>query len=248
MPFLNRVPSSRELGRSRSKAAAAHNNRKKMESELRFRNAGDSPTGASTKELDAKDKAQLRRAQVRKAQIQHRQRKANYVKQLELDVSELRDLITQAQQETSHIRKQNDDIRDLLRKTEPTPQFAYPQADSTYYSNPDSPGTRMGGLSELDTQEWLAGRQLSDLDLNPPHPLMPSTSNDAEMFGHINIDDITVSLGMNELLGTPCFTINTSSSGGSVQGYASPSHFEHPPLTPPLTPQQEQIVLNWILA
>ncbi|UKZ77466.1 hypothetical protein TrVFT333_005187 [Trichoderma virens FT-333] len=206
----------------------------------------DENTGEAGEEAGAKDKAQLRRAQVRKAQIQHRQRKANYVKQLELDVSQLRDLITQAQQETSQIRKENDSIRDIIRRTEPS-QFTYPQADSTYFSNADSPSTRLGGMSELDTQEWLSGGQLSDLDLNQ-HPLMPSTSNDAEMFGHINVDDITVSLGIHDLLGTPCFTINNSSTGSSVQGYASPPSFENAPLTPPLTPQQEQTVINWVLA
>ncbi|UKZ63072.1 uncharacterized protein TrAtP1_004300 [Trichoderma atroviride] len=196
---------------------------------------------------DAKDRAQLRRAQVRKAQIQHRQRKANYVKQLELDVSQLRDLITQAQQETSLMRRENDGIRDLLRTSEQHLQPTYPQADSTYFSNAGSPGTRVGGLSELDTQEWLGGGQLSDLDLNQ-NPLMPSTSNDAEMFGHINVDDITVSLGIHDLLGTPCFTIN-SSSGASIQTSTSPPPpLESTPLTPPLTPQQEQIVINWILA
>ncbi|KAK6452472.1 hypothetical protein FP744_10008723 [Trichoderma asperellum] len=201
------------------------------------------------KDADAKDRAQLRRAQVRKAQIQHRQRKANYVKQLELDVSQLRDLITQAQQETSQMRMENDGIRDLLRKSEQHLQPTYPQADSTYFSNAGSPGTLVAGLSELETQEWLGGGQLSDLDLNQ-NPLMPSTSNDAEMFGHINIDDITVSLGIHDLLGTPCFTIN-SSSGASIQTSASPPpppSFENSPLTPPLTPQQEQTVINWVLA
>ncbi|KAL7950777.1 hypothetical protein V8C42DRAFT_130309 [Trichoderma barbatum] len=208
----------------------------------------DDETSETGGGADAKDKAQLRRAQVRKAQIQHRQRKANYVKQLELDVSQLRDLITQAQQETSQIRKENDSIRDLIRSSEPIPiQPTYPQADSTYFSNAGSPGTRLGGVSELDTQEWLTGGQLSDLDLNQT-PLMPSTSNEAEIFGHINVDDITVSLGINELLGTPCFTISNPSTGSSVQGYASPPDFENAPLTPPLTPQQEQIVINWILA
>ncbi|QYS98164.1 hypothetical protein H0G86_005356 [Trichoderma simmonsii] len=242
MPYLSRVPSSRELGRTRSKV---HYKKKKMEAELRLR-ATEEDAGETAKDADAKDKAQLRRAQVRKAQIQHRQRKANYVKQLELDVSQLRDLITQAQQETSQMRKENDGIRDLIRRTEPT-QHTYPQADSTYFSNTDSPGTRLGGMSELDTQEWLTGGHLSDLDLNQ-NPLMPSTSNDAEMFGHINVDDITVSLGIHDLLGTPCFTVSNPSTGSSVQGYASPPSFENPPLTPPLTPQQEQIVMNWILA
>ncbi|KAL7818206.1 hypothetical protein V8C44DRAFT_216674 [Trichoderma aethiopicum] len=244
MPFLCRVSSSREPGRSWAKT---HHRRKKMVAEQRPTFA-DEPTGDAAKDAAAKDKAQIRRAQVRKAQIQHRQRKANYVKQLELDVSQLRDLITQTQQETSQMRKENDTIRDLIRRTEPTAQPTFPHADSTYFSNTDSPGTRLGGMSELDAQEWLAaGGQLSDLDLNQ-QPLMPSTSNEQEMFGHINLDDITVSLGINDLLGTPCFTIDNPSVGSSVQGYVNPASFENPPLTPPLTPQQEQIVMNWILA
>jgi hypothetical protein len=217
-----------------------------MEAEPIIRCA-DEPTGDA-----AKDKAQIRRAQVRKAQIQHRQRKANYVKQLELDVSQLRDLIAQAQQETLQMRKENDTIRDLIRRTEPAAQPPNTQADSTYFSTTDSPGTRLGGMSELDAQEWLAaGGQLSDLDLNlnqNQQPLMPSTSNEQEMFGHINLDDITISLGINDLLGTPCFTIDNPSVGSSVQGYVSPASFDNPPQTPPLTPQQEQIVMNWILA
>ncbi|KAL6868504.1 hypothetical protein J3F83DRAFT_737343 [Trichoderma novae-zelandiae] len=209
----------------------------------------DEATGdAAARDATAKDKAQLRRAQVRKAQIQHRQRKANYVKQLELDVSQLRDLITRAQQETSQMRKENDGIRDLISRTEPAVQPTFTHADSTYFSTTDSPGTRLGGVSELDTQEWLAaGGQLSDLDLNQ-HPLMPSTSNEQEMFGHINLDDVTVSLGINDLLGTPCFAIDNPPTGSSAQGYTGPPSFENPPLTPPLTPQQEHIVMNWILA
>lgn len=214
-----------------------------MDAELRLGRA-DETVG---READAKDRAQLRRAQVRKAQIQHRQRKVNYVKQLELDVSQLRDLITQAQQETSQMRRENDGIRDLLRTGEQQLQPTYAQADSTYFSNAGSPGTRVGGMSELDTQEWLGGGRLSDLDLNQ-NPLMPSTSNDAEMFGHINLNDITVSLGIHDLLGTPCFTIN-SSSGASIQTSTSPPPpLESTPLTPPLTPRQEQAVINWILA
>lgn len=58
-----------------------------------------------------KDKAQIRRAQVRKAQIQHRQRKANYVKQLERDVAEIRDLIATAEGDRKALRTENDSIR-----------------------------------------------------------------------------------------------------------------------------------------
>src|SRR4051794_9542507 len=61
-----------------------------------------------------KERAQLRRAQVRRAQIQHRERKANYIKQLELDVSEIRDLIALSEKETAALFKENYLIREAL--------------------------------------------------------------------------------------------------------------------------------------
>ncbi|KAK5663303.1 hypothetical protein OQA88_3731 [Cercophora sp. LCS_1] len=64
----------------------------------------------------ALDKAQLRRAQVRKAQIQHRQRKANYVKQLEADVDRYRELIADAQKETQNLIKQNSTMKRTLQQ------------------------------------------------------------------------------------------------------------------------------------
>src|SRR6187402_3234044 len=62
-------------------------------------------------ELSAKDKAQIRRQQVRRAQIQHRQRKANYVKQLELDVVRVRDLIADTERQTAVLRRENGAMR-----------------------------------------------------------------------------------------------------------------------------------------
>ncbi|KAI1209980.1 uncharacterized protein F4807DRAFT_80498 [Annulohypoxylon truncatum] len=59
-------------------------------------------------------KAKARRAQVRKAQIQHRERKANYTKQLEMDVARLRDLIEQTERESTALRTENDAIRHRL--------------------------------------------------------------------------------------------------------------------------------------
>ena len=59
----------------------------------------------------ALDKAQLRRAQVRKAQSQHRQRKANYVKQLEMDVARIRDMTEAAGRETQALLDENKAIR-----------------------------------------------------------------------------------------------------------------------------------------
>lgn len=57
------------------------------------------------------DKTQARRAQVRKAQVQHRQRKANYVKQLEMDVARIREMIEAAEQETKSLLDENKAMR-----------------------------------------------------------------------------------------------------------------------------------------
>ncbi|XDG06807.1 hypothetical protein ABKA04_006422 [Annulohypoxylon sp. FPYF3050] len=59
-------------------------------------------------------KAKARRAQVRKAQIQHRERKANYTKQLEMDVVRLRDLIEQTERQSAVLRTENETIRHRL--------------------------------------------------------------------------------------------------------------------------------------
>ncbi|CAI4214034.1 unnamed protein product [Parascedosporium putredinis] len=52
-------------------------------------------------------KAQARRAQVRKAQVEHRQRKTNYVKKLELDAANLRDAIADAEADVAALRREN---------------------------------------------------------------------------------------------------------------------------------------------
>lgn len=55
-----------------------------------------------------------RRAQVRKAQVQHRQRKANYVKQLESDIAGVREQIEHAERERRTLRVENQAIRAQL--------------------------------------------------------------------------------------------------------------------------------------
>ncbi|OIW35042.1 hypothetical protein CONLIGDRAFT_689256 [Coniochaeta ligniaria NRRL 30616] len=60
------------------------------------------------------DKAKARRAQVRKAQIEHRQRKANYVKELEIDVARIRNMIAASQMEIRLLQAENDAMRSQL--------------------------------------------------------------------------------------------------------------------------------------
>ncbi|KAI2614685.1 uncharacterized protein GGS25DRAFT_527708 [Hypoxylon fragiforme] len=56
-------------------------------------------------------KAQVRRGQVRKAHIQHRQRKTNYTRQLEMDVTKLRDMIDRTERERLALKSENEAIR-----------------------------------------------------------------------------------------------------------------------------------------
>jgi hypothetical protein len=71
---------------------------------------------AAEAEPSAETKARDRRQQVRKAQLQHRQRKANYIKQLEIDVTNLRDDIAKVEQEVANLKDQNDTIRSELAR------------------------------------------------------------------------------------------------------------------------------------
>jgi hypothetical protein len=82
---------------------------------------GTGSIAESTSVGSALDKSQLRRAQVRKAQIQHRQRKANYVKQLEIDVAHIRDLIADAQRDAQALRKENSAMKDRLQRRPAAP-------------------------------------------------------------------------------------------------------------------------------
>lgn len=66
--------------------------------------------GAQT-EPSTEAKAKERRQQVRRAQRQHRQRKANYTKQLEMDVTKLRDDIARVELAIGNLKDQNDTMR-----------------------------------------------------------------------------------------------------------------------------------------
>lgn len=88
---------------------------------LRDKDDGDNSSGggggggsSSRAATATATKAQARRAQVRKAQIQHRQRKANYTKQLEMDIAKLRDGIARVEGEGAVLRSENNTIRQRL--------------------------------------------------------------------------------------------------------------------------------------
>ncbi|KAK5629904.1 hypothetical protein RRF57_005619 [Xylaria bambusicola] len=69
-------------------------------------------------EPQSEAKTKARRQQVRNAQRQHRQRKANYTKQLEMDVTKLRDDIARVEEELEALRRQNGVVRSQLAAQE----------------------------------------------------------------------------------------------------------------------------------
>lgn len=60
-------------------------------------------------------RARIRRQQVRRAQIQHRQRQADYIRELEQSVALAREEITVAADEVEGLRSANESLRAILR-------------------------------------------------------------------------------------------------------------------------------------
>ncbi|RDA92632.1 hypothetical protein CP533_1441 [Ophiocordyceps camponoti-saundersi (nom. inval.)] len=67
---------------------------------------------------NSNEKASRRRQQVKSAQVRHRQRKAEYTKQLELDAVRLRQLVAAVEDEVSGLKKRNEEMRRCLFEVE----------------------------------------------------------------------------------------------------------------------------------
>lgn len=175
------------------------------------------------------DKHQLRRAQVRKAQTQHRQRKANYVKQLEIDVARIRELITNTQREAEALKKENDSIRIEVEQRSHLQTIAPPLPFLPAAPEPAVP-----------------------LDFTMV-PTLPLTFDDMEPT-YPPFNELTMSLTFDDVLNAPTFRIKSSSSSSSSTSnreLSPPSHLTTPEPTsssssPPLDPTEEAI--NFILA
>lgn len=193
-------------------------------------NARQAPDGSnSDKSQSAKDKAQVRRAQVRRAQIQHRQRKANYTKQLELDIAQLREMVNQIQRDTRSLQFENDDIRAVLI--------------SHGVVNP--PGLTPDATSQPTT---------TSLARTPPPP--PSANQDIaqltanlqsfEASNHPIDRDITVTLSNDKIMGTPSFKISPNVASPGTMNY--PVDHSWGASTIQISPIQETLIINFILA
>ncbi|KAL3964184.1 hypothetical protein ACCO45_001188 [Purpureocillium lilacinum] len=178
---------------------------------------GDKPDKAKPK--TDKEKALLRRQQVRRAQIEHRQRKANYVKQLELDVSQLRDLVALEEHDGKVLHRENEEIIAILRlngvgRPSGVQQPAHHAQQPPFIMRPEGAGPvpGQGPVEPIDPMM---------LDPSAPGSYAASSVPDAaaspEMFSGIDLDDWTVTLSVDRSLGTPCFHVSSGSSGdGSV--------------------------------
>jgi hypothetical protein len=195
--------------------------------------------GETDDATSAKDKAQARRAQVRKAQIQHRERKANYTKQLELDVVRYRDMISQTERETGALRRDNAAMRVKLQShlakqsmstslQQPTQQLPLPQVPVH--------------LPQVPVPEPIVSLDLVGFASSA---LPPATT---ELFGDLDVAQMTVTLAMDEMLGTPCYHISSSTSGSSVHSPVSPDHAMGEDFPLPLSPEQEELAINFVLS
>lgn len=164
-------------------------------------------------------KAQSRRAQVRSAQIRHRQRKANYIKQLESETNQYRDLITEAKKETSALKDENEAIKSRLGV-----------GCFSSQSHENAPKQMFTGAQPMETDIW------------------PSNMGEAETqtFKDSNINDLAVTLTMDEIMGTPSFQIILSPSN---TGVPTPNNsLQYSDGCSKLSMAQENAAINFILA
>ncbi|KAI5923233.1 hypothetical protein F4810DRAFT_212459 [Camillea tinctor] len=119
-------------------------------------------------EASAQSKAQARRTQVRKAQIQHRQRKANYTKQLEMDIAKFREMIEQTEDDCHKLRSENESIRRRLTdNAHPQPlSSGLQQTDPTAFANSPLPGP-----------EYTASLSMSELMNTPAFQITRASSS-----------------------------------------------------------------------
>ncbi|OTA91631.1 hypothetical protein M434DRAFT_397021 [Hypoxylon sp. CO27-5] len=169
-------------------------------------------------DLSSQAKAQARRAQVRKAQIQHRQRKANYTKQLEMDIAKLRDLIEQTERESLALRTENEGIRQLLLANDPSPS---------------STGFNFGfSQPEIGTTPTAV--------YSPPQPIAPEYT--VSLLG--SSDSTNTPVYQVARTSTP----SSSSARSAFSGSQGSPNTEAFPGAPPLSEAETDHAINFILA
>ncbi|KAK7952131.1 uncharacterized protein PG986_007859 [Apiospora aurea] len=115
------------------------------------------------------DKAETRRAQVRRAQLQHRQRKANYAKGMEMDIVRLRDAIERCKADCRGLAGENRSMREQLASvtmmSEPPPQQQQQQQQAPLGADQAVPSVMPG----IDCSMTMAESEIDGIS-NPLPP------------------------------------------------------------------------------
>ncbi|KAL2124570.1 hypothetical protein VTJ04DRAFT_935 [Mycothermus thermophilus] len=222
-------------------------------------NGNDNSNNANTTQQPQQplDKAQLRRLQVRRAQTQHRQRKANYIRQLETDVARLRDMIEAAEKDTRDLAKENEQLRKKAMEAAISGAKigggggAAGAAASAIPSPGSSSGMTAGLLSPTSSLSMMTTKQTATLQTPRQIPL--SLDQEVEMImgesappAPADVGEFTVSLGFDEAINAPTFYVCVAESVGPPAGppaiTVSPpaSAVYPPPGTQPQALQRQQ--------
>lgn len=210
------------------------------------------PSGLSPSE----ERAQIRRAQVRRAQLKHRQRKANHVKELELDASELREKIAQTEAESNFLNQENELIKAKLREL--GIPFVLTQADTPRpMENPAASDQSLPHIypthsessskksPQMNFSPASTHTQMHQHQFSPEMPSYVAAGNTPELFGDIDINDLSVSLGVDENLGSPRFHVSPREE--SPGSRPAPSGALYNGMLP-MTLRQEHMAINFILS
>ncbi|RDW70328.1 hypothetical protein BP5796_08725 [Coleophoma crateriformis] len=174
--------------------------------------------------VDEVNRKQHRRAQVRKAQLEHRQRKANHLKELEQEIVQLRNMITAVENDGGRLLKENRCMREILSGA----AILMP----AHISPP-----RMTPQTELHSF-WNCGQgdSLVHTSYDPilkADCLMISSSSSSEG-SNVESRDVSVPPSVPGLSGVPG-TAEASDAGDS-------------PAIPPVSLDQSDVAVNFILA
>jgi hypothetical protein len=187
---------------------------------------------------DAQTRALIRRQQVRRAQIQHRQRRANYVRELEQGVVQTRRDIEAEVREVTGLQLANDALRTQLGTG------IGMGVGMQQYVDPS------GQTFEIPTDNALHQGVTLSYPAAGPGPTM-----DAQQLQPA----VTMQWGYDETLQVPAFHISSAPTAGTYPATAldwEPPHapnlggadFDQHPALPQLTPVQTQEAINFILA
>ncbi|KAF7535154.1 hypothetical protein G7054_g5596 [Neopestalotiopsis clavispora] len=206
--------------------------------------AGVDPTQSEVTD-NAKSRAQARRAQVRKAQKQHRQRKANYTKELEMDIARLRDMIEQTETDANALRAENEAMRKHLSKSAvasgmmnlggpvPRPPVLPPAPTFSPEILPPDPIPKAEATPGADEPEYILRMDMSDST-----PTFRISRSPSPSLGARTEDMCSPTFSAMEM--TPTMTVATTSASDFG---ASPG-----PVSSALTEEQTELVINFILS